>query len=146
MSKLIFLVPILFMIGCVSGPRPADGGGATLTHTEKITETSFNPVTSTTDSVTTEKNTKVVLEQPENPDKGGKLTVTKNPDGEVAINTTTSGSTDTASNIAAIEGLGPVTYTGLGMIVLGVLIGIFSKGRHLIASIILGVVGGGLIA
>lgn len=84
----------------------------------------------------------VVITQPDNPKD--KTVIEWDSDDSVRIQLGTSH--DTTTSVAAIKSLSPVTYTGIGLIIVAILVGLFSKGKQVIWTICLSLSGIGLIS
>lgn len=141
LTIFILSISLLGIGGCSLSQKIRDGGGGQVIQTTKVTETLPDNTTRITENTTSIK-----LEQPENPEKGGALIVKKDDDGNVEIKVATSGTLDTDSSIANIASLKPVTYTGIGLILVGTIMGVFSKGKYWKQAIGLGIIGGTIVA
>jgi hypothetical protein len=132
------LIAIL-LTGCATNPT-VRGGSGTIGY--KITEVTTSP-----DGVQSrrEKDITTNFRQPDSPRDSGTISIRER-DGETSISFNTGSSQNVQRDVAAIGALSPLVWAGVGLIILAAVIGVLTKGRHLLASAILGVTGTFLIA
>lgn len=116
------------LLGCATANK---GGKGTITQRSET-------ITSPDGTVTVVEERKAEVDQPDSPKDAATMTVSKDDKGDFRINISTGTAHDNASSIASINLLKIPMYGGIGMLGIGAVILILSKGSKIVPALILG--------
>lgn len=136
MKYLVGLFLVL-LLGCAS--TNDNGGSAHITVTQRTQQNDISD-----HPIITDKVWDIELNQPENPEKTGTITLSTDKDGQPVIAMNTGSSFNTTHTKATTALLNPVIWVGTGLVVIGAVAFILS--RNLITAGVFALTGLGLIA